>query len=134
MAGARGVDLPVDVVPRTGRQGVAQGDVGVRYRAVVGDGNGVAGRLSGKDRGLVGGLDDRDLRWRGDRHRLGGGAAGDRVVVGVTVEGGDPVVGAHPRGRVAVGAGRGRAAAAQADGLGVAGASSVLRFCTVAEL
>ena len=35
------------------------------------------------------------------RHRLGGGAAGDRAVVGVAVVGGDPVVGARGGGGVA---------------------------------
>ena len=48
---------------------------------------------------------------RVDVHRLGGGAAGDRGVVGVAVEGGHPVFGAHAGGGVAWRRGRGRAAA-----------------------
>ena len=42
-----------------------------------------------------------DGRGRGDRHRLSGGAAAHRAVVAVAVVGGDPVVGAGRRGRVA---------------------------------
>ena len=45
-------------------------------------------------------------RGRGDGHRLGGGAAGDRAVVGVAVVGGDPVVGARRGGGVARRGGR----------------------------
>ena len=68
--------------------------------------------------------------WPGDRHRLGGGAAGDRGVVGVAVEGGHPVVGARRRGRVARRRRRGRAAA-DADRHGGDGVQRRAAVCVV---
>src|SRR5271166_2968160 len=98
---------------------VGEGDQrrAARGRVVVeveGDGAGRAepaadGRLVGDraaDGGagrLLGGVDRR--AGRGDRHRLGGGGAADRVVVAIAVVGGDPVVGPRCRRRVAGGGG-----------------------------
>src|SRR5208283_4763328 len=68
-------------------------------RGLVGDraAHGGAGRL-------LAGVDRRG--GRGDGHRLGGGDAGDRGVIAIAVVGGDPVVGARRRRRVARRGGR----------------------------
>src|SRR5208282_2705725 len=72
---------------------------------------------------------DRWLR-HGDGHRLGGGDAGDRGVVAVTVVGRDPVVGARRRRRVAR---RGGRAAGERLGVGEQGRAAAGRVVVEVE-